>query len=65
MKTRVALFALAALFALIGVSIWATGHQSITPAVRGLAANPAEIPVHRHAVRRLLRFPLVLALGRL
>ena len=44
MKVRVTLFALAALFALIGVSIWATGYQGISPALRELAANPAGNP---------------------
>lgn len=41
MKTGVALFALAALFGLIGVSVWATGHQSIVVAINDLIANPA------------------------
>jgi len=44
MKVRVTSFALTALFALIGVSIWATGHQSISPALRELAASPAGNP---------------------
>ena len=44
MKVRVTLFALTALFALIGVSIWATGHQGISPALRELSANPAGNP---------------------
>lgn len=41
MKARVAGFSLAALFGLIGVSAWATGHQSIVVAIRDLVANPA------------------------
>lgn len=41
MKMLVGGFALLALAALIGVSIWATGHQSIVPALRDLGANPA------------------------
>jgi len=41
MKSIVASFALAALFGLIGVSVWATGHQSIAVAIGDLIANPA------------------------
>ena len=41
MKTRVTVFAIAALLGLIGVSIWATGHQSIVVALNDLTANPA------------------------
>lgn len=41
MKTVVGLFAVAALAALIGVSIWATGHVSIVPAIDDLIAQPA------------------------
>ena len=40
MKTIVGGFALLALAGLIGVSVWATGHQSIVPAIQDLAANP-------------------------
>lgn len=41
MKPIVALFALVALFGLIGVSGWATGHQNIAVAINDLIANPA------------------------
>lgn len=41
MRVSVAAFAVAALAALIGVSIWATGHQSIAVAISDLIANPA------------------------
>lgn len=41
MKTGVAAFALVALFALIAVSVWATGHQSVMLAINDLIANPA------------------------
>ena len=41
MKARVAAFSLAALFGLIAVSSWATGHQSIVVAINDLMANPA------------------------
>ena len=41
MKARLTAFSLAALFGLIGVSTWATGHQSIVVAIRDLVANPA------------------------
>lgn len=41
MKYRVGWFACAALLGLIGVSVWATGHQSIAAAISDLAANPA------------------------
>lgn len=34
-------FALLALAGLIGVSIWATGHVSIVPAINDMVANPA------------------------
>jgi len=61
MKTRVALFALAALFALIGVSIWATGISPSRPRSWASREPGRRSLVHRHAVRRLLRFPLVLA----
>lgn len=40
MKTRMTLLALAALLALIGVSIWATSHISIVPAVNALVEFP-------------------------
>jgi len=39
-KARLAAFALAALFGLIGVSAWATGHQSIVVAIKDLLAQP-------------------------
>ncbi len=35
------IFAVLALAGLIGVSIWATGHVSIVPAIDDLIANPA------------------------
>lgn len=41
MRASVAAFAVAALVALIGVSVWATGHQSIALAISDLIANPA------------------------
>ncbi len=41
MKPALATFALAAFFGLLGVSIWATGHQSIALAIGDLLANPA------------------------
>lgn len=41
MKASVALFAVMVLAALIGVSIWATGHQSIAVAIADLIASPA------------------------
>lgn len=41
MRASVAAFAFAALFGLIGVSAWATGHQSIAVAISDLVANPA------------------------
>jgi hypothetical protein len=44
MKTGLTLFSLAALLSLVGVSIWATGHQDIGAAIRELAANPAGNP---------------------
>ena len=44
MKQRLGLFALIALAALIGVPIWASGHQPIGAAIRELAANPAGNP---------------------
>lgn len=40
-KGRIAAFALVALLALIGISIWATGHQSVVVAINDLIANPA------------------------
>lgn len=40
MKIRMTLLALAALLALIGVSVWATLHISIVPAVNALIAYP-------------------------
>ena len=41
MKLRVGLFAVIAFGSLVGASIWATGHQSIVPAIADLSANPA------------------------
>jgi len=41
MKPRIAAFALAALLGLVGVSIWASGHQSIAVAINDLIINPA------------------------
>ncbi len=40
MKTKLAAFSFAALFALIGISVWATGHVSVVPAINDLIANP-------------------------
>ncbi|MES2488824.1 MAG: DUF1475 family protein [Pseudomonadota bacterium] len=40
MKFRLGLFALTALVALIGISIWATGHISISPVIDNLLAQP-------------------------
>ncbi len=40
MKVRLGLLALTALAALIGVSIWATGHISISPVIDDLLAHP-------------------------
>jgi hypothetical protein len=40
MKLRIGLFALVALSALIGVSIWATGHISVLPVINDLLAQP-------------------------
>ncbi len=40
MKFRLGLFALTALAALIGVSIWATGHISISPVIDELMTYP-------------------------
>lgn len=40
MKLRLGLLALTALVALIGVSIWATGHISISPVIDDLLARP-------------------------
>lgn len=40
MKFRLGLFALTALVALIGVSIWATGHISISPVIDELLTYP-------------------------
>ena len=41
MKTRLTLLAVAALVALIGVSVWATSKISIVPAIQALLADPA------------------------
>lgn len=40
MKTRLTLFSLTAFAALLLVSIWATGHLGIVPAIADLRANP-------------------------
>lgn len=41
MKAGIAAFALAAFAALLGVSIWASGHQGVVIAIKDLIANPA------------------------
>lgn len=41
MKTRMTLLAVAALAALIGVSVWATMKIGIVPAIQALLADPA------------------------
>ena len=41
MKSGIALFALAALFGLIAVSVWATGHLGIAVSIKDLIADPA------------------------
>ena len=41
MKTQMTAFSLTALFALIGVSIWATSHVGVMPAIQDLLAHPA------------------------
>lgn len=41
MKLRVGLLAVTALLALIGVSIWATGHVALSPVIDDLLARPA------------------------
>ncbi|MGQ0698086.1 MAG: DUF1475 family protein [Panacagrimonas sp.] len=40
MKTGLTLFSLAALFSLIGVSIWATGHIGVVPVIKDVGGNP-------------------------
>ncbi len=40
-KTPVAVFSLIALLGLIGVSIWASGHQNILDAINDLTTNPS------------------------
>ena len=40
MKFRLGLLALSALASLIGVSVWATGHVSISPVIDDLISNP-------------------------
>lgn len=40
MKAGLALFSVVVLAALIGVSIWATGHISIVPVIDDIGANP-------------------------
>ena len=40
MKFRIGLLAVAALASLIGVSIWATGHVGVVPAINDLLAQP-------------------------
>ena len=44
MKSGLTYFSLAALIALVGVSIWATGEQSISPALQALAMQPSGNP---------------------
>lgn len=41
MKFGIGMFAVVAFGALIGASVWATGHQSIVPAIQDLLAHPA------------------------
>ena len=41
MRRNLTLLALAALFALIGVSVWATSKISVVPAIQALLADPA------------------------
>jgi hypothetical protein len=41
MKTRMTLLAVAALVALVGVSVWASSKIGIVPAIQALAAQPA------------------------
>lgn len=41
MKTLVAGFAVLVFAALVAVSVWATGHQSIAPAIQSLLQEPA------------------------
>lgn len=41
MKPALTLFSLLVLVALIAVSVWATGHVSIVPAIQDLVSNPA------------------------
>lgn len=41
MKAGLGLYAVLAFCSLVGVSIWATGHVSIVPAIQDLIANPA------------------------
>lgn len=41
MKLGIGAFAFVALLGLIGVSVWATGHQNIAVAISDLMANPA------------------------
>lgn len=42
MKLGLSLYSLAALAGLIGVSIWATGHVSIVPAIEEVLQRPSE-----------------------
>lgn len=41
MKSGLAVFAVIVFAALVGVSVWATGHQSVMAAINDLVANPA------------------------
>lgn len=42
MKTGLTLFSLTVLAALVGVSIWATGHISIVPVIESVVRRPGE-----------------------
>ncbi|WP_420467031.1 DUF1475 family protein [Panacagrimonas sp.] len=42
MKPGLMVFSLAALLSLIGISVWATGHISIVPAIQDLLQRPSE-----------------------
>lgn len=42
MKAGLALFSIAAVASLVGVSIWATGHISIVPPIQDVLQRPAE-----------------------
>tara|TARA_R110000787_G_scaffold15088_39_gene46593 strand:- start:2791 stop:3144 length:354 start_codon:yes stop_codon:yes gene_type:complete len=42
MKFALTLFSVGVIAALIGVSVWATGHVSIVPVIKDLLSNPTE-----------------------